>query len=274
MVAATGHYNAPYIPNLEGSSAWADAWPLKVLHSNGYREPSRYAGKTVLVVGIGTSGVEIARDLNPHAKKIYMVGRAALRGPDGYKTMRERQRLMLPSNGEAVAEIRRFIPPSPGSAIEDGVVELVDGRRLTGISGVIFSTGYQYGYPFLPHLHRDPTPTPPENTSQLVVTDGGGVLNLYRDVFWIPDPTLCFLGLSINTSAFSLFEYQSISAARVLSGQAVLPPVSSMREAYNAQVAEKGDGKFIHFLGQPGGEYATAVTNPRTQVRAGNCGMA
>lgn len=90
--------------------------------------------------------------------------------------------------------------------------------------------------------------------SRLVVTDGSNVLNLYRDVFWIPDPTLCTVGLSVNTSAFSFFEYQSIAAARVLSGQAFLPTEEGMREAYNKQVEEKGEGKFVHFLGQPGGE--------------------
>lgn len=45
LVVATGHYNAPFIPDLEGSSSWAAQWPRQVLHSNGYRIPQPYKGK-------------------------------------------------------------------------------------------------------------------------------------------------------------------------------------------------------------------------------------
>jgi hypothetical protein len=78
------------------------------------------------------------------------------------------------------------------------------------------------------------------------------VLNLYRDVFYIPDPTLSFLGVSVNTSAFSFFEYQSISIARVYSSLARLPNEARRWEAYNRMIREKGEGKFSHFLGKEG----------------------
>ena len=79
--------------------------------------------------------------------------------------------------------------------------------------------------------------------------------NLYRDVFYIPDPTLAFVGISVNTSAFSFFEYQSISVARVFSGKARLPDPQSQRVALDKVVTSKGKGKFRHFLG-PAGERA------------------
>lgn len=222
---------------------------------------------------MGTSGVEIIRDLDGKAEKVYVVGTTIQKGPEGYRHMREKQRQMLPQGAELIPEIKRFVPPAPGSAIEDAEIELVDGRVITGLSGVIFSTGYKYGYPFLPHLHRDPSPSASledEEVSRLMVTNGDAVLNLYRDVFWIPDPTLCTVGLSVNTSAFSFFEYQSIAAARVLSGQAFLPTQEAMREAYRKQVEEKGDGKFIHFMGQANGECCSGshrLTAERKYVR-------
>lgn len=113
---------------------------------------------------------------------------------------------------------------------------------------------YQYSYPFLPHLHLDPIDGSPseEDNERLLITDGSGVRNLYRDVFYNPDPTLTFLGLSVNTSAFSFFEYQSISVARVFTGKAVLPTLSDRRAAYQQLLREKGDGKFIHFMGKEG----------------------
>lgn len=90
------------------------------------------------------------------------------------------------------------------------------------------------------------------STPETLVTTGEGVQNLHRDVFYIPDPTLAFLGLSINTSAFSFFEYQALSVARVFARKAILPSTHRMREL-NASIArEKGGSRFVHLLGKEG----------------------
>ncbi len=88
--------------------------------------------------------------------------------------------------------------------------------------------------------------------NEVLVTDGDSVHNLYRDVFYIPDPTLTFIGVSINTATFSFFEYQAISIARVFSGKARLPSLEGCRAEYRAQVSERGNGKFLHLLGKEG----------------------
>jgi hypothetical protein len=207
--------------------------------------------QNILIVGIGTSGIDIARDLAPHTGRIYMVGKP-VHGPDSYRAQRLFQRRLLPKNAEEVAPIRRFL--QPGGTMEEAGVELVDGRVIWGVSLVLFATGYQYSLPFLPHLHRDPSPSLPseEEKLRLLITDGGGVLNLFRDVFYVPDPTLAFLGLSVNTSAFNFFEYQSISVARVFSGTARLPDEAGRRAVYDQWVREKGEGKWSHLMGREG----------------------
>src|SRR3981081_3420443 len=43
--------------------AWPGEFTGEVLHSSEYRNPVPYAGRRVLVVGSGSSGVEIAHDL-------------------------------------------------------------------------------------------------------------------------------------------------------------------------------------------------------------------
>lgn len=86
------------------------------------------------------------------------------------------------------------------------------------------------------------------------------MLNLYRDVFYIPDPTLAFVGLSVNVSAFSCFEYQGLAAARVLAGAARIPSIAGMRAAYARMVAQKGAGKFSHYLGREGERTYVAET--------------
>jgi cation diffusion facilitator CzcD-associated flavoprotein CzcO len=59
LIVATGHQNTPLIPEWKGRSDFKG----KLLHSSEYRNPEPYRGKTVLIVGSGNSGMEIAHDL-------------------------------------------------------------------------------------------------------------------------------------------------------------------------------------------------------------------
>lgn len=70
VVVATGRYNAPNIPDIPGLAAWAERFPDQILHSRQYRHPKPFENKTVMIVGAGASGVEIARDLDTHVKKL------------------------------------------------------------------------------------------------------------------------------------------------------------------------------------------------------------
>lgn len=106
---------------------------------------------------------------------------------------------------------------------------------------------YQFSFPFLPQYHADAA----RNAIPLV-TDGSCVQNLHRDVFYIPDPTLAFIGISTDTSAFSFFEYQSLAVARSWSLQAALPNLARRWEEYYAQVTSMGLGRWFHTLGPEG----------------------
>jgi hypothetical protein len=86
------------------------------------------------------------------------------------------------------------------------------------------------------------------------------VHHLYRDSFYLPDPTLAFVGLSINTSAFSFFEYQSIAVARVWARQAALPNFARRWSWYERRVDETGGGVWTHFMGKEGERRYVAET--------------
>lgn len=86
----------------------------------------------------------------------------------------------------------------------------------------------------------------------MLITDGNSVRNLYRDVFYNSDPTLTFLGISINTATFSFFEYQALSIVRVFAGQAQLPNAADRREEVRERERALGSGKFLHLLGREG----------------------
>ncbi|MER6997506.1 NAD(P)/FAD-dependent oxidoreductase [Streptomyces sp. NPDC000410] len=59
VVVATGYNHTPRVPNWPG----LDAYGGELLHASAYRGPAPYAGKDVLVVGVGNTGAEIAVDL-------------------------------------------------------------------------------------------------------------------------------------------------------------------------------------------------------------------
>jgi putative flavoprotein involved in K+ transport len=59
VVLATGQYALPRLPSWLGREAFAG----QVIHSSEYRNGRAWAGKRVLVIGVGNSGAEIATDL-------------------------------------------------------------------------------------------------------------------------------------------------------------------------------------------------------------------
>ncbi|MFJ7077748.1 flavin-containing monooxygenase [Streptomyces sp. NPDC098781] len=59
VVVATGHNHTPRIPDWPGR----DKYTGEFLHAGEYRTPAPYAGRDVLVVGVGNTGAEIAVDL-------------------------------------------------------------------------------------------------------------------------------------------------------------------------------------------------------------------
>jgi cation diffusion facilitator CzcD-associated flavoprotein CzcO len=84
VVLATGLMHTPSIPDWPGGGDFGGG----LLHSSAYRNPAPYAGKQVLVIGSGSSGMEIAHDLaGGGAAKVWMAVRTPpnimLRGGPG-----------------------------------------------------------------------------------------------------------------------------------------------------------------------------------------------
>ncbi|WP_217144833.1 NAD(P)/FAD-dependent oxidoreductase [Streptomyces sp. AC627_RSS907] len=59
VVVATGHNHTPRLPDWPGR----DTYPGELRHAAEYRNAAPYAGRDVLVVGVGNTGAEIAVDL-------------------------------------------------------------------------------------------------------------------------------------------------------------------------------------------------------------------
>ncbi|KAL6301889.1 FAD/NAD(P)-binding domain-containing protein [Sparassis latifolia] len=250
VVVATGRYNAPHIPPIAGLPEVAQVFPDRLTHSRQYRHPESYASETILIVGASVSGAEISRNLNLFAKKIYQSIRPDKSDAEHIPVSALLGR--IPSNTTIVPEIKRFLPPT-GSDFSAVQIELVNGTILTGIDRVIFATGFRYSFPFLPQYHNSSiglNDTVPTGELQPIVTDGTHIRSLHLDIFYIDDPTLCFIDMNVGMQSFTYSEYLSVAFSKVWTKKAFLPSRREMWRMHEERVKDRGGyGRYFQFLG-------------------------
>jgi hypothetical protein len=249
VIVASGHYHAPNIPDYPNLKTWKTAFPTRISHSKSYRSPTSFAGKNVLVIGAGVSSTDICRELGSVANKVWQSSRGG-----EYDLLPS----MLPDNCTRIGPITGFSPLVSTPDLKDdstlpGSILLSSGDEINDVHHVILATGYHMSYPFLADLHADDLA--PENaTETTLVTTGQVTHNLHKDIFYIPDPTLAFIGVPYHVATFSLFEFQAMAVAAVYSGTATIPEQEEMREEYEERVKRKGVGKKLHSLKDDEGE--------------------
>ncbi|TDP31886.1 flavin-containing monooxygenase [Nocardia ignorata] len=80
VVAATGPFQRPIIPPIVPEGAV----PVQI-HSSGYRNPDQFSEGAVLVVGAGSSGVQIADELQRSGREVYLSVGPHDRPPRSYR---------------------------------------------------------------------------------------------------------------------------------------------------------------------------------------------
>jgi len=165
---------------------------------------------------------------------------------------------MLPENCTRVGAVSSFshltsLPHLKDDETIPGSVTLSSGEKIDNIHHVILATGYHMSYPFLSHLHADDL-LPEQAGDNTLVTTGQVTHNLHKDIFYIPDPTLAFIGVPYHVATFSLFEFQAMAVAAVFSCSACLPEPEKMREEYKQRIERKGAGRALHSLKDDEGE--------------------
>lgn len=267
VVVASGHYHSPRVPNIPGIDELKRRYPTRMQHSKGYRTPERFANRNILLIGASVSSADIARELGPVANTIYQSHRGgAFDLPAS----------ILPENATRIEEVVAFKLPGDDAA-DTGkdeplpvTIQLKSGKTLCGIHDILICTGYHITVPFLPDLHSDEVAAADASATTLV-TDGTQLHNLHKDIFYIPDPSLVFIGVPYFTATFTLFEFQAIFAAKALSGKVELPSEKAMREEYEDRIAAKGYGKTFHSLREKEVKYVNelmgyANKQPDTQL--------
>ncbi|CAK9783300.1 FAD/NAD(P)-binding domain-containing protein [Cutaneotrichosporon oleaginosum] len=229
VILANGHYNEPYLPPIPG----LDAFSGEVVHARWWRNPRRFRGQDIVVVGSRASGSDIARELaqdddavagdanGTAARTIYQSVRGHKPGDKVWD-----ETLPWTRHIHVVPEIVA-IEPSP----EGSVLLLADGKKLSGVKAIVFATGYLFSYPF---ANKAPFDTHPLTTSLAQAQDGlpsaGGqdIRNLNNtDTFYLPDPTLALIGLHYQVNPFPLGEASARLIARAFTRGQVppLPPL-------------------------------------------------
>lgn len=253
VVVCSGRDRYPRMPHLPGS----DMFVGQILHSSRYKGPEEFTGQRVVVVGVGSSGVDIATELSKVARHVclstesgaWFIPRSVLNRPYDHQLTRLAQglpyrlrlflfyRLLLfeyKRMGVTLQQLHTRGLPLPRFDLWSARltpcndllprIEQVEGQQVRfADSGtveadvIVCCTGYSLRFPFLADTLLDLK----QNS-----------IDLYKHVFHPDLPTLAFVGFcNVAGSAFPVAEIQGRWVARVLSGRMALPTSGDMHAA-------------------------------------------
>ncbi|CAG8977363.1 hypothetical protein HYALB_00009064 [Hymenoscyphus albidus] len=219
VVVASGHYHVPFIPHVDGLSAFATAFHGSVQHSKSYRKPEVYKDKRVVVVGASISGPDISFNLADIAEApVHSVVRGRYHPYFGDYAFQHPNIFRRPPITHVVADVEKNIR----------TVYFEDGTTLENVDHIIFATGYSWTLPFLPTL--------------ATTIRNNRLPNLYQHVFPHHEETLVFVGAIAAGFTFKVFEWQAVLVARYLAGRIQLPPIEERIKWEEDRIIEKGDG--------------------------------
>ncbi|MFF8410814.1 flavin-containing monooxygenase [Streptomyces omiyaensis] len=255
VVVANGHNRDPKWP----SPAYPGSFDGTQLHAHAYRSPEVFAGRRVLVVGMGNSAMDLAVDASyvsagpvllsarrgTHVVPKYLFGRPAdaTGGTLAVLPWRIRQTVAQAALRLAVGTPERYGLPRPsgglfqdhptisdtilhrlthGEVVARPGVERLDGRR------VVFSDGTADDVDVIVWATGYRVTVPFLGPEWL--GDDPEALPLYQRVFHLDEPTLAFVGLMQSTgAALPVVEAQGKLAAAYLAGRYALPSPEDQR---------------------------------------------
>lgn len=237
VVCASGHFSTPNVPYFPGFESFAG----RVLHAHDFRDALEFKGKDVLIVGASYSAEDIGSQCYKYgARSITSCYRSA---PMGYR---------WPANWEEKPLLER---------VEGHSAWFADGSHKH-IDAVILCTGYKHHFPFLPEelcLKTDNRLWP---------------LNLYKGVFWEPNPKLIYLGMQDQWYSFNMFDAQAWYVRDVLLGRIALPGREEMHAenlAWRAEEETLQDAReMFEFQGKYIQQLIDATDYPRFDIAAVN----
>lgn len=207
LIVASGHFFMPNIPHFEGIATF----PGRILHAHDFRHADEFADRNVLIIGSSYS----AEDISLHcwrvgAKSVTISYRTK---PLGYK---------WPDRCSEVCLVSR---------IEGNCVYFID-ETHGKFDAIIFCTGYQHYFPFLPDNLRLQT-----KSGRFYYSD------LYKGIFWLDEPRLLYLGAQNQVYGVNLFNIQAWYARDVILDKQKLPSIDDMKDDIKKWMAKEAELK-------------------------------
>ncbi|KAI5480948.1 dimethylaniline monooxygenase (N-oxide forming) [Pseudohyphozyma bogoriensis] len=207
VVVANGHFSQPLIPDLD-----VRRYTGTLSHARWYRDVEPYRTQNVLVIGNGSSGYDITREI---AMSLY--DRLAAKDPTAEglfiaQSTRSPSPIAFPFTGSELGDYSNLVINKPTvERVESKTVWFSDGTSLENVDTIIFATGYYFSFPFANPSH-EPFASNPLTIPVPFARDNGGhrIHHLdERQLFYLPDPTLSFLATQILVVPFPLAQVQA-----------------------------------------------------------------
>jgi dimethylaniline monooxygenase (N-oxide forming) len=265
VVCASGLFGIPAMPSPPGAESFEGA----VLHSAAYKGPEAFAGQRVLVVGVGSSGADLAVEVSGVAQQVmlstargawtvpryagkqpfgHLATRLAARLPVGWQRRLLRRRLLALYRERALDHthlaLEPFDPPrtrmTPGTgllaAIQAGKITVHPGIARLEARGAEFTDGTRAPVDAILYCTGYQLSLPYLQAGLVEVSDNRPLL--YKHVFAPGHPGLAFVGYFQTTGPIPpLAEMQARWVARVWAGRAALPPAEAQRADIAKQFA-------------------------------------
>lgn len=223
VILAHGHFDSPFIPKTKGLLNWFHNDPTSISHAKYFNDVSKYKNQKVLVIGNSASGIDISTQLLTVSKSVVMscIGEPMFKG-------------VIESETEQVDCIKEFDYQNNKSVVT------ASGKVIDNIDKILYCTGYLYTLPFLKSYTHD---------GELGLENGGtNIRNIYKQLFYINDPSLILAGLPKSIIPFPFAEAQAQYVARILSGRLSLPSKEDMLKDYQQELKVRGSGSSFHVL--------------------------
>ena len=253
VLVCNGHHHQPRTPALPGSFAG------ETMHSSSYRDPTVFAGKDVVVVGVGNSGMDIACDAVATANRVLLVTRHGVHVLPKYALSKPIDQLGSPLTAYIPFAVERriyelIVKVSTGTPQSRGMPK-PDHRLLEAHPTVSADLYDRVGHgdiemkPDIDRLDDDMVHFVDGSSAHadVVVYATGYEVSFpfFADDVWSADdnelplfqrvvapdrPGLYFIGFVQSVGAnIPLMEYQSEWIADVIAGEVLLPPAADMK---------------------------------------------
>lgn len=225
IAICNGHYNTPISPKYKGSEFYKG----KQLHSHSYRTSAAFKDETVLVIGAGPSGVDLANEISKVAERVTLS-----------------HHLKEPPKTKFISNVDQR--PDVACLTEEGAV-FADGSSQS-YSIIFYCTGYKYSFPFL-------------SADCEISCENNYVHPLFCHCLNINRPTMAFIGLPFYVCANQMFDLQSRFFLTYVTGRKILPSKQELLNLHEAEMSARWSRGFrkhqAHLMGEDQHDYYKSV---------------